>query len=42
MINVAERKLTLQITPLNITDDNSAKEVTEKIANKHKKIRCIS
>ena len=38
MVNVAERKLTLQVTPLDIIDENSAKEVTEKIANEHKKL----
>ena len=38
MVNVAEKKLTLQVTPLDVIDDYSAKESTEKIANEQEKI----
>ena len=38
MVNIAERKLTLQVTPLDIIDDNSAKEVTEKLQTNTKKL----
>jgi hypothetical protein len=38
MVNVANRKkLTLQVIPLDVTDDNSAKEATEKIVKEQGK-----
>ena len=37
--NVAEKK---QITPLDVIDDNPAKEATEKLQKNKKKYRCIS
>jgi hypothetical protein len=37
MVNVAEKKLTLQVTPLDVVDDNLAKEATEKMQTKKKK-----
>jgi hypothetical protein len=36
MDNVAEKKLTLQVTPLDVIDDNSAKETTEKMQTRKK------
>jgi hypothetical protein len=37
MVNVAEKKLTLQVTPLDVIDDNSAKEAIEKMQMNKKK-----
>lgn len=38
MVNVADKKLTLQVTPLDVIDDNPAKEATKKMQTNKKKI----
>ena len=38
MDNVAEKKLTLQVTSLDVIDDNPAKEATKKMQTNKKKI----